>query len=464
MSEVWLPYGSSDSSVIAQSDLKSEASILAIPGNGGGTPLRQGTGVQTFDSELGVDFGPDGGYYWWDIAAQSIDLDIAGQISIEVERDWISTEYAAGGSTGDVPLATEYLMTTIPASGNIGQIGIKTTAGTIQTSFFNAATNKAWDGNVVDTGTAANTNVNSSGKGRFVTYNVGWWGNTIVHAIDGIIVSGGVFNKSTNSNIFQRFYLGRDRTVAGTGPNGRYCRNFQISTKPPNFSVNPRFGSVMLYGDSFVNTSNLVVDNWNPPQVTHLETHLVHSIRREFVKRGIGMGKFRQFTAGGHCVELAAPNGNTSIQTYNNTVLAENPTCMITRLGTNDGSTNPANFDITGFEADLKTLVSALMAKETMDTLVLGNVPPYYLQPELDYQVDAMNAVYDSIPAWWDAANPTRSGKVKISDWCTAWGGSANNIKAGVTEGQVAGTTDIHPSALGAFYGAQADAKALFGG
>ena len=71
-----------------------------------------------------------------------------------------------------------------------------------------------------------------------------------------------------------------------------------------------------------------------------------------------------------------------------------------------------------------------------------------YDTPTYVASVKTLNAIIDSLPAWWDANNPSNTGKVTIADTLKAFGGESP--LENVFVGQVAGTfTDYHPGAKG---------------
>lgn len=122
----WLPFGSNDDSVLFQADMKSADSIT---GNTG-TITSVGSGTQTFDSKLGMNVGSSGGYRVLQMTGYA-SLDYSGQISIEVQKEYICRNDATNGSSGDVLAAQGYVLSVLPGTGSAAAPLYKTTGGAV---------------------------------------------------------------------------------------------------------------------------------------------------------------------------------------------------------------------------------------------------------------------------------------------------------------------------------------------
>jgi len=440
----WLPFGSDDDSVLFQADCKSAASIT---GNTG-TIASVGTGTQTFDSELGMNVGSNGGYSILQMTGYA-SLDYSGQISVEVQKEWVCFNDATNGSSGDVLAAQGYVLSATPGTGGAQDFLHKTTGGAIGTFMFGGAANKKWQRGSVDTGTTVNCTVHSAGKGDFIRINVGWWGNMHVLAIDGYIVSAGLLNRGTIANAFNRWYIGSDRGATAGMVNGRYIRNLQISNRAPMFAVHPDLSSLMLFGDSFVNTTDVTVVDYTTITTPWRESTGVYCIQRELESRGLFPGNMWSLNCGGHTINDSANSAAAAggLEDYRATALAKNPQYVFLRGGTNDA--NVDNLDA-NFDTDLKDHVSTILAQSGVKGIVVGTVPAIYNDTTKDANIRTVNAYINALPSWWDENNPSDTGRVAVADVFTAFGGfDYADLPEDVYYGQVASSSDIHPAAYG---------------
>jgi len=448
----WLPYGVTDESVLFQADMKSAASITANTG----TISVLGSGTQTFDSNLGMDVGSSGGYRILQMTGYAT-LDYSGQISVEVQREYICKDDATNGSTGITLGAQGYVLSTLPGTGSAQAPIYKTTGGAVGSFLLGGTTNKKWVRGSVDTGTTVNCQIHSLGKDDYVRINVGWWGNQLVIAVDGYIVCSSLLNRSTIANLFNNLYICSDRGLSGF-VNGYYVRNLQISNRAPMFAVHPDLSSLILFGDSYVNTTDLTVTDYTTITSPWYESTGVYQIQKELESKGLFVGNMWGLTCGGHTINDSANSGTASgaLQTYRATALAQNPQYVFLRAGTNDANTTTldANFD-----TDLKDHITTILGTTNVKGIVVGTVPAIYNDSTKNSNVTTVNNYINALPDWWDTNNPSDTGRVAIADVFTAFGGF--NYPGNVYYGQIIGTGDIHPSAYGYELQSQAYVNAL---
>lgn len=71
-----------------------------------------------------------------------------------------------------------------------------------------------------------------------------------------------------------------------------------------------------------------------------------------------------------------------------------------------------------------------------------------YIASQRDGNVQEINADWATLPAWWDANNPTRQGQLLVADVYTPFASAAkpDDLIQGAKTGAF---DDLHPSALG---------------
>lgn len=425
----WLPYGSGHSSVLLQVSFLDgdEINTTDLPFT---TINAVGTSTHTHDPVKGLLCGANGGY---DMIGLTDDptLDSGGQITCEVESSWLSVD-------GDTIAATQRICSLV----NSGAVGQLLTSKAFTGNFLQTASNDLYQRNgAVDTGTAVNAVHTSTGDGDFVRVNFGWWGGlkggTLVVAIDGRIIAAGVTAQAL-ANPFDRWLFG-----GTSGMLGHYVRNFQVSNSPPVFPVTPNLACVVAFGDSLTGTTDLTVAEYQTITSTAYDSEYVYWIERELEKHNLFVGRLYGATYGGHVINQ---DGTTSsIYDYVNAVLAVKPTTIILGAGSND-VTETGGLSAS-FEADLKTLITDLMAGDSVQKLYIRDIPSvsaksdYDTDTYKDYVNDA-NAIIAAIPAWWDTNNPSNTGAVRKFDVFEDMGGRDAND-------DLFDSNDVHPNNAG---------------
>lgn len=436
----WLPYGVTDDSILFQADMKSAASITS----NSGTITEIGSGTQTFDSVLGMDVGSSGGYRIQQMTGYA-DLDYSGQISVEIQKGYICKDDATNGSSGASLASQGYVLSTLPGTGAAQAPVYKTTGGAVGAFLLGGTTNRKWVRGSIDTGTVVNCQIHSLDKDDFVRINVGWWGNHLIIAIDGYIVCAGVLSRGVIANLFNNLYIGSDRGTGGF-VDGYYMRNLQVSNRPPMFAIHPDLSSLVMFGDSFVNTTDVTVVDYTTITSPWYDGTGVYQVQRELESRGLFVGNMWGLTCGGHTINDSANSGTATgaLQTYRATALAQNPQYVFLRGGTNDANTGTldANFD-----TDLKDHITTILGTSGVKGVVVGTVPAIYDDSTKNANVTSVNNYIKALPDWWDTNNPGDTGRVAIADVFNEFGGF--NYKDNVYYGQIAGSSDIHPSAYG---------------
>lgn len=431
----WLPYGSTDSTIILQHPLTSDP-----------TAYFQSLGTTTvyssaiYDSVRGMNPNGVGGFK---IVAMNnrAKLDYGYQISFQVERDWLCKPDTNIASFGFTPANEECFLSATAAVGATSRMAFKS----VGLNFYGI-------NNGVSLG--ASFYAMSPGKPDFVTINIGYSGGLkggkMYWAVDGVVISEVVTNNSTGSDIFNSFYVGSDRNV-GTSYCTKYMRNLQVSTRAPTFPVHPALRSVGMLSDSMFNTdSNLgtygdVVTPW--------------SMRRELAKFGHYPGTMTFNSTGG--ARYSGAGGGTHLYPQLATVLATNPSTLIIRGGTNDASGSLT--DDADWETQVTAYITDAFANPYVRMIVMPDIPLLYGDSSKAYTVPFVlegNRRLRVVADTWRTANPTDTRRIIVPDVYNALGGGSPLPNTYI--GQVNGLyNDLHPSALGHFLQGRAIARAI---
>lgn len=429
----WLDYGAVDSSILLQHPLTSNpAAYFATKG---GVAV-SGSGLQTFDPVKGMCPNGSGGFYLWNLAGLA-NLDFAGQITYEVEREFLCRQSATDFSFGYVPAVSEYCMSASPTTGGSINLCNKNLAG----------------GGSIGVGVSGGfitAYVDSGGKSDFVRVNIGWnggrVGGSVWLAIDGVVIGSATRNAATLVSMFANIYIGSDRQIAGNYMAIHHIRNLQISTKPPMLSVTPALRNIGMISDS-INNSDDVFNGPSKDVVTSW------SMRRELANAGLDVGKVTWSNEGGARLDNST-NGGASFYIYNQLAacLATNPTMMIIRGGTND-SLYGRTLDTT-WQAVVASYITACLERPSVRIVMFLGIPSMSGDTVVNtVAVQSNRALGDTkIKAAcdaWRAANPTDPRKVIFVD--SIYENLGGETPApGTYIGQVSGLyTDLHLSGYG---------------
>lgn len=127
------------------------------------------------------------------------------------------------------------------------------------------------------------------------------------------------------------------------------------------------------------------------------------------------------------------------------TILAMNPEYVLYRVGTNDVQLNA---DISSnIDPDIKGHMTTILNTASVKTCVVGTAPTVKYGVGLDdpqrvKNVADVNDIINALPAWWDANNPSKAGRLVVADVFTAFGGES-------ADASLFNGADIHPSAKG---------------
>lgn len=424
----FVEYGSGDPSIVFECPLTSAASITDV----GGT--EEATSENTYDSTLGIKgsagAGTKAGARFNSASISGMGSLYQGQFTIEVERELLAIDGGADArSTGWEPSATKALIHFGPgAAGTVG-------------AFYKDSTNKMTMKHEGGGGTTSINFVNTAENSRFAKVTVSWYGANSWIFVDGKLVSSATYDGAIDQHDVLYLF-----SWAGSGSNvydgDYYMRNLVWSNKSVLTPVHPKLKKILQVGDSFAGGQPL---NFSVTDVYDANT--ANTVIGYLRENGINYGSYTVYSNGGGTVQDSGAdpleddvNGSAKTRA---TAAGELYNTIIFIGGTNDhGSYVEATFT-----ADLKDHIEEYMAENSYSANTEAEYMLLCTVPSKDNPATAatrgMNTVIKSMPAWWDAAYPSRAGRVRVVDVDAAFGGSDSDqtlFKTGA---------DIHPASTG---------------
>ena len=450
VSQGFLPYGSTDTSVLLQVPLTAALTAADVPYStvtivGSGTaPAHDAVNGMTANDQAdhaGTDCsykftGPDGG-----ISA----LDTQGQLSIEVEREWLC-DNTLTDSTGYVPTDHEGLVSLTSTSGDashtqhvlfekrtLGQLrGTMTPAVNLSLSFHEFEAAGASQG--------GDTRIHSEGLPDFVTVNIGWWGGFVsggicVMAVDGHVISYGSPVHANVAGVFDTFFLGSDHTSANEFVGSHYFRNLQVSSAKPVWDMSEELASIAFLSDSLLDAGNVTISDNNSANNTSQ-----FAMQKWLTKYGKHTGEINVDENGGWGIGTYVTSQQLVDRLPTVQAFSPAPTALVISAGTNDFVNS--SYSGTDFTAEYKDLLeqaffgAAKDGRTPINHILISKMPPRYASsgnPVNDNATWAANqtdvlARVDALVSWWDATYPTWAGRVRVLDLWTLFG--ADNLQA----------------------------------
>jgi lysophospholipase L1-like esterase len=422
----WVEYGRDDPDVvfrhsltvpITAADISGKWNSLIISGNAAGPTHDPVRGMKAVTSG-----GANSGYEFNTALGALTELDSGGQISLEIERDWVCWNSPANGSSGYTRSATETALSSIRASGSAIQFFQALTSSAIHAVFLGATTYNTDMTDWVPVAGSISGLVHSDNKPDYITLRLGWWGGrnggVCLFAVDDLPMGGGPTASSTAVGYLHRLFIGSDQ---GTSKfvNQHFIRNLQICKRPPTVPVHPGLRSIAVLSDSL--TDNLSLAD------TLRDISFKFALRRAFAKHGFRPGALNISENAGYSVGTTG----TQLETRVATVLAWLPDTVVISGGTNDlgsGSYVGADFDTEAHDLLEQLFLGTAKTARTTVQKVFWCTPP----PRLECVTDtAMAARFtdvvtriNALPAWWDATYGATygSGRVIVIDRFSAFG------------------------------------------
>lgn len=458
MTNGFLPYGSDDASVVFADPLTSP--LTAAPT--GWTNLKVGSAaltwttyptlptgdhVPTHDSVLGmkavssVDGTTEVGYQLAGQTGGTLDpLDRCGQLTVEVETDWLYSYDANYAPDGYQPAGLEAILACIPSAGGARDIIVRGTDGQMTFRPFASSASAQNDfRNFNQTGTnPGKARIDRFGKDRFCTVQLAWNNSFGIFAINGSVL-GYTTDRDYATELLTQFYIGNRKGVANTYVTGYYMRNLQLSTKFPNFGIIPDREIAVLSDSMFTDAQAAAYSGGGDNGPRFL-------MDKYFTERGCRV-QMTVSSNDGYDVDSAQSPG--SLHDVVNDVTNTSAKICILQGCTNDAGAQTASATV---ESEYKDLVEKIMGVNGNDATTIENIvcifPPPRFVSEGNRAIEDVLISYRSwfltLADWWDAAYPLQAGALSVYDHWLAMGGDLNPIADDLYKDQVLGNGDIH--------------------
>lgn len=421
-----LPFDTTDNSVVLRSPLTSAASIQSA---GGSEEL---TSANEFDATLGMKpgamttDGAPGARFSLNTIPALADMP-SGQLSIEVEREWLAITNAETRSIGYVHGSQEHLLSYgTGALESAGKLSLQTDQKLLW--LFRA-----------DEKSQSSSYVNTDRSSRFARITISWTTSTAELYVDGLRISS-LSRTNPASDHLSTIHIG-NLMGTGTAPfrGPYYIRNLIVSTRPVIVTTQPLLSHIMHIGDSFA--AGQPYTN----VASKYDGTIVNTVIKELISRGAGTDRISVFSNGGGQIQ---DNGTDPLELHagqslsRSDVLTQSPSLIVFITGGNDTSI----FDRAQFTNDLHDHIEAFLGANGHPQTTTQHVIVTTTTSNLNANHPAtlqMRQIMLELPAWWDSAYPSRAGAVSVIDTWSLFGGSQ-------VDSTLFGIADpIHPAASG---------------
>ena len=423
-----LPFATTSDNVVFRSSLTSAASITAVGGS------EERGSMNEFDASLGmkprIASGGIPGCRFTGLSIPALTNLPSGQLSIEVEREWLATTNAEARSLGYSHTENEHLLSYGPGgvtNANAGMLYVQPDQALL---WFFKATEIQKETHYVST----------NRSDRFARITFSWSPGEARLYVDGLLMAT-IDRADQGADRFSTVYIGNfiGSTLAGFRGN-YFVRNLIVARVPVVFQTPPLLKHVMQLGDSFSTGPALA----NLP--SKYDAIIPNTVIGQLGRQAIGYGRYTVYSHGGGNIQDNGPrsleidvngSGKTRAQ-----ALTENPTLVIFITGGNDA----AIFDEIQFTTDLRDHVEAFLgehghAATTVKHVIITTTTSN--QAATNPIILSMVRIMKSIPAWWDSAYPLRAGSVSVIDtWSTFGGANVDHLLFGIND-------LVHPAADG---------------
>lgn len=429
-----LPFESSHPSIILRCACTSLDAVTAAGG------AEASTGTNEFDSALGFKALTTSGGLRFNTPSGYAALDIAGQVSFEIEAAAICEPNSSIRSQGADWSANTYLL--VLRDGTAANY-MRLLMDSAERFFFSANTASASGGTSPSSSTIKSTTL---GKQRFARVTLSWVGNRYSLYVDGRWLFSGDRNKYPAANIGTRIEL-LSGAGLGNGLVGYYARNIVVSTQPVSFASHPALKRPAIVGHSFGGRVRYL------PTDSYRDHSIGQAIGGELNARGLAWN----FPSNNSAVFYSSGatilrSGGNPLSSQVALAAAYRPDLAVYIGGTNDVINAAWSVNRAQVLADIKLDIIDLMA--SAKRIVVCNVPSTkgnssnYTISRNDRNTNEINSDISTLPAWWDATYPARAGALVVADIWTALG--ADEPPAQNFWGlALASGDDLHPSAAG---------------
>lgn len=457
-----LPFGSTDSSVILNCSLTSLAEAQALLG------AETTAGLNTFDSVRGVKPNASGGGLKFTSVPGYANLDVAGHISMDIQRDALCINNLVAPSVGkDWGSNTPFIVLRNAAGGATPADYLRYYHDANERPQMGGFAGGA-AGTLTSPGTAVSLEYTSAGKDEYVRVSLNWWGNEYEILVDGAWKGGGIRPGRLTGNIAERIDVMSGANMTFAPAIGYFARNLTVSTRPITRAVDPRFAKPGIFSHSFgtrwkaTNPANLTTDQ-------HRDVIGYEIFRAALAEYGLGVGGPHDYTypvydvPGGYVRNGAATNMNSKLAQ----AVAAGCTSYHYYGWTNDCidvnfATNLAQ-TITDFKGHIVALLGANNCQRVFIHNVISTSGNWTSSPAglafAEANVETANRIIDTMPAYINANFPQYAGRCFVVDDFKEFGGW--NPNPTFVQGFYRGTRDDgHPIGWGIIAMARLAARA----
>ena len=424
-----LSFGTTNNSVVFRSSLTSAASITAAGGS------QEAGSMNEFDAELGMKprIAPGvtpatPGCRFTSSSIPALGNLPSGQLSIEVEREWLATTNVETRSVGSSHTENEYLLSYGPGdSSSAGMVYMQPNQSLL---WFFKATEMLKGTHYVYTHRSE----------RFARITLSWSPGEARLYVDGLLMAT-IDRTDQGADRFSTVYVGSlIGSALSSFPGNYYVRNLIVARVPVVLQTPPILEHVMQLGDSFSTGPALA----NLP--AKYDAMIPNTVIGQLARHGIGYGKYTVYSHGGGNIQDNGPRPiEASVNGYGRTraqALTENPTLVIFVTGGNDAGI----FNEIQFTTDLQDHIEAFLGEHGHPATTVRHVIITTTASNLAATspvILSMVRIMKSVPAWWDSTYPLRAGSVSVIDTWSIFGGeNVDRLLFGITD-------TVHPSASG---------------
>lgn len=451
-------FGDGNPYTVVSEDLKTV--LTSAPSGAWSGFLLQGSGLSPItDPVLGTKFvdvnGDEAGYRFNSMLSALSQTHYEGHVKIKASREWVcAPEASSNGNQGDTLASAQKLISALATSAPAGTATALINRDTTSSinALMPAASNQTFVRNdyrnFVHTNTAAQAVYHTAGKPDQVEMDIFWKGAYGFVAVDGCVTNACNDRQSAGwVNIWNNFYLGSDRGIAGTFCKDHWFKDFEIRTKCPEFVCNYQNRNISVLSDSLFDSESIAA-------ATAGDVSAQFRMQRKLNKRGqycnINIsenGGYRIYNTGANWLGDTAPIAAT---------LSTNPSIVYVCGGTNDAIYSGPEITPAQFQAAYIDILEKLLGENGNDSTNVHTVrcitpiPLWGARDAADYEENVRRAagfreVILGLPALWAATYPLSTATIEVINAFNGLGGESNKFGDDLYKGDLLGTrTDLH--------------------
>ena len=422
---IFLPYGSGDSNIIFQHDLCSALELGDLNSNWSQLTLLSSR-QPVFDSVLGTigkdDSDNDAGYRFQSGASAINGAATAFQLSIDIQKEWVTIEDSGNGSEGYDPASSEVLVSMLDSGSNYAGVGFRKDTDMLVSSLIAAETiNNDFINFKGDLSAAGNPRFSSYGKdGDYITLNLGWSGSLVdgtglvIMGVNGYPIAYGRPTRASFADPLNNMYFFCDR-LSDEFVKNHYARNLQMAIKAPELASGKRHDSIWFLSDSLTDASEQYSHD------TAYDNNVKYALQRKTLE--LSNTFYHNFDSNriSENAGYTVGTSGTQLQTQISTVLSNNPDTLVICGGTNDMLDGGSGYDAADFEAEYKELIEIATGQNGNDVtsvrrLVLCTPPPNFSavgDTDIEAAHLSVRTIINTLPDWFES-NYGSSGIVVV--------------------------------------------------